>query len=106
MVRAMPNVVRDPTLPSEGGTILVVEDNPGIRDVVEALFESEDLAVTAIGDGRAAVAWAEQHQPALVLLDLDLPELDGVSVASVLRARFGALLPILIFSADERAYAK
>jgi CheY-like chemotaxis protein len=92
--------------PSSSGLILLVEDTPAIRDVVQALLEGEGFAVVAISDGQRAVSWAEHHQPALVVLDLDLPVLDGVAVASILRARFGALFPILIFSADERAYAK
>src|SRR3954469_9047231 len=106
MVDAMPHVSGDPIAPASSGIILLVEDSPAIRDVVQALLEDEGFAITAIADGPGAVTWGERHQPALVILDLDLPVIDGVTVASMLRARYGALLPILIFSADERAYAK
>src|SRR3954451_2053876 len=105
MVDAMPHIPSDLSPQTSGGIILLVEGTRAIRDVVQALLEGEGFAVTAIEDGPGAVAWAEQHQPALVVLDVDLPVIDGVAVASMLRARYGALLPILIFSADERAYA-
>src|SRR4051812_7438786 len=106
VVEAMMHVTGESITPSPDGMVLLVEDNSGISDVVQALLEDEGFAVAAIGDGRAAVAWTEQHRPALVVLDLDLPVIDGVTVGSLLRARFGALLPILIFSADQRAYVR
>ena len=83
-----------------------MEDDPTIREVVQALLECEGLVVTATADGLAAVAWSEQHQPALVVLDLGLPFLDGVAVATLLRARYGEALPIVILSADVRARTK
>ena len=43
----------------------------------------------AIPDGQGAVAWANQYQPAQVVLDLDLPDISGVAVALILRARYG-----------------
>jgi CheY-like chemotaxis protein len=106
MVETMPHVINDPFTPPSGEIILLVEDEPTIRDVVRELFECEGLIVTAVVDGREAVAWAERHRPALVVLDIDLPHLDGVAVATRLRARYGMLLPIVIFSADYAAHAR
>jgi CheY-like chemotaxis protein len=102
----MPQVPGDSLAPSLSGVILLVEDNPAVSDVARMLLEDEGFAVTAIADGGEAVSWAERHEPALVVLDVGLPSVDGVALASILRARYGPLLPILIFSADERAYAK
>src|SRR4051794_14654355 len=102
----MMHVAGDPMPLSPGRVVLLVEDDPAIRDGVQLLLEDAGLEAAAIANGQAAVTWAEQPQPALVVLDLDIPVIDGVAVASILRARYGALLPILIFSADERAYAK
>src|SRR4051794_34487299 len=102
----MMHVAGDPMPLSPGRVVLLVEDDPAIRDGVQLLLEDAGLEAAAIANGQAAVTWAEQPQPALVILDLDPPVVDGVAVASFLRARYGALLPILIFSADERAYAK
>jgi len=100
------HVLSDPITLSPVGKVLLVEGDQSIRDGVQMLLEGDGLEVAAADNGRAAVAWAEQERPALVVLDLDLPVIDGVAVGSVLRARFGALLPIVIFSADTRAYAK
>ena len=100
------HVLSDPITLSPVGKVLLVEGDQSIRDGVQMLLEGDGLEVAATDNGRAAVAWAEQERPALVVLDLDLPVIDGVAVGSVLRARFGALLPIVIFSADTRAYAK
>lgn len=83
-----------------------MEDDSTIRYAVQALLEDEGHVVAATEDGAAAVAWAEQHRPVLVILDLGLPHLDGVAVATVLRARYGDLLPIIIFSADLHARAR
>jgi DNA-binding response OmpR family regulator len=102
----MPNRSDDPSVPLARGIILLVEDHPTIRDVIHMLLEDEGLAVSSTGDGRAALAWAEQNRPALVVLDLGLPCVDGVAVATTLRERYGEALPILIVSADDRAHAK
>jgi DNA-binding response OmpR family regulator len=100
------HAVSDPQAASSDGTILLVEDEPIIRDVVQALLEDEGHVVASAEDGVAAMTWAEQHRPVLVVLDLELPRLDGVAVATLLRARYGDLLPIVIFSADLDARAK
>jgi CheY-like chemotaxis protein len=102
----MPRAVSDPHSWPSDGTILLVEDDSTIRYVVQALLEGEGHVVAATKDGAAAVAWAERHRPALVILDLGLPFLDGVAVATLLRARYGDLLPIVVFSADLNARAK
>jgi CheY-like chemotaxis protein len=106
MVETMPHVINDSLTPPSGEIILLVEDEPTIRDVVQELFQCEGLVVTAVVDGREAVAWAERNRPSLVVLDIDLPYLDVVAVATRLRARYGALLPIVIFSADHGAHAR
>jgi two-component system OmpR family response regulator len=102
----MPRVVSDPRGSSSDGTILLVEDDPNIRYIVQEVLEDEGHGVAATEDGAAAAAWAEQHRPILVILDLGLPRLDGVAVATLLRARYGDLLPIVVFSADLHARAK
>jgi two-component system OmpR family response regulator len=102
----VPHAVSDSCSASSDGPILLVEDEPTIRDVVQALLEDEGHVVAATKDGTAAVAWAEQYRPALVILDLGLPLLDGVAVATILRARYGDRLPIVVFSADQQARAR
>ena len=77
--------------------ILVVDDDPKIVRLVRAYLEREGYAVVEAGDGRAALAALERFDPALVVLDVLLPEMDGLAVARALRDR--ATTPVVMLSA-------
>lgn len=66
--------------------ILVVEDEPTVRDVVERYLQRAGHQVSAAGDGEVGLQKALAEQPDLVLLDLMLPRLDGLEVCRRLRA--------------------
>jgi two-component system OmpR family response regulator len=85
--------------------ILVVDDDPGIRQTIRWALEDEGFTVATAADGQEALAQAERHRPALVILDMTLPVLDGHAVAAGLRAG-GAAVPILMITADGSAVAK
>lgn len=82
---------------AETGPILVVEDDPKIAQLVRAYLEREGLGVVSVRDGVAALAAVHEHRPRLIVLDLMLPELDGLSVAR--RVREESDIPILMLSA-------
>ncbi|TMG40344.1 MAG: response regulator, partial [Chloroflexi bacterium] len=65
--------------------ILVVDDDSKIVQLVRAYLEREGYPVVTASDGRAALAAIEQHAPGLIVLDLMLPELDGMTVARRVR---------------------
>jgi DNA-binding response OmpR family regulator len=67
--------------------ILVVEDDPNIRFGLTELLTSEGYAVESCARGDLAVAAVEKHRPALVVLDLMLPEVNGYDVCKRLRER-------------------
>lgn len=67
-------------------TILVVDDEPQIVKVLHGYLEQAGFRVITAGDGPAALAQHKREQPDLVLLDLNLPGLDGLDVARRLRA--------------------
>lgn len=68
-------------------SILIVDDNPRFRASARRLLEAEGLAVVGeAADGRDAIATAQLLQPDLVLLDVQLPDLDGFEVATRLAA--------------------
>ncbi len=77
--------------------ILVVDDDPKIVALVKTYLERERYPVVTAGDGRAALRAIEEHAPRLVVLDLMLPEVDGISV--IRRARADGDVPILVLSA-------
>jgi CheY-like chemotaxis protein len=83
-------------------SVLYIEDNPSNLHLVARVFEragSVDL-ITAM-QGRQGIELAEHHHPALVLLDLHLPDMDGIAVLQELRDDpRTAELPIVVLSAD------
>jgi len=87
-----------PFMPSpERAPILVVDDDPKIVALVRAYLERERFRVITAGDGRAALEAIEEHVPRLVVLDLMLPEVDGLAV--IRRTRAMGDIPILVLSA-------
>jgi DNA-binding response OmpR family regulator len=80
--------------------ILVVDDDAKIVRLVRTYLERDGFAVVTAADGPAALDAIERHRPALVVLDLMLPELDGRAVIrAVRRDDEAAATPILVLSA-------
>ena len=77
--------------------ILVVDDDTKILNLVRAYLEREGYAVITASDGRAALAAVRESHPRLVVLDIMLPELDGIAVLRTLRE--SSNIPVLILSA-------
>lgn len=84
--------------------VLIVDDEILLRSCMQRILESEpDIEVPAACDGRDAVEAVRTHRPDVVLLDLRMPDVDGLSVLAALRAR-GLRVAVAIlttFSADE-----
>jgi DNA-binding response OmpR family regulator len=87
-------------------TILVAEDDPGLRQTIEWTLQDEGLAVELASDGVAALEMLRRHRPALLMLDMGLPRIDGIGVAAGLREVYGDKVPILVITADGRAQEK
>jgi len=81
-------------------TIIVVDDDPEIRDIVKEYLGAEGVDVREAKDGAALFARIEEKAPELVLLDLRLPEEDGLSLARTLRERYPDI-GIVIISGKE-----
>lgn len=89
-----------PSAPIPERPILVVDDDAKIVRLVRTYLERDGFAVVTAADGPAALQAIETHRPALVVLDLMLPELDGRAVIrAVRRDEEAASTPILILSA-------
>jgi DNA-binding response OmpR family regulator len=82
-------------------TILVVDDEPKIVQLARDYLEKAGFAVVTAHDGTAALATARARRPDLVVLDLGLPELDGLDVARVLRAESGVPIVMLTGRSEE-----
>lgn len=85
----------NPTLP---GSILLVEDEENLRDTLRLNLELEGYEVAVSGDGADALQKTRERHFDLVILDIMLPELDGISVCETIRLS-NTELPILMLSA-------
>ncbi len=80
--------------------VMVVDDEPDIRDILQHALQREGFDVLAVADGTAALAAVRSRPPNLVLLDLMLPGVGGLEVCRRLRAEPAtATLPIIMVSA-------
>ena len=78
--------------------VLVVEDDPAVAHVVSTALRGRGYPVEVVGTGRAALARVSETEPTVVVLDLGLPDIDGVEVCRALRRWFTD--PIIVLSAD------
>ena len=77
--------------------ILVVEDDYAIRNLITATLKTQDYRYITASNGETAIAEAASHNPDIVLLDLGLPDMDGVKV--IRRIRTWSNMPIIVISA-------
>ncbi len=80
-------------------TILIVEDEPTLRETLADALESDGFRVLAAANGREALATFRAERPDLILLDLMLPELSGIEVCRIIRAELG--VPIVMLTAKD-----
>ena len=82
--------------------ILVVDDDPAIRETVASVLEMEGYAHALARDGQEALDIAERIRPSAVLLDMRMPVMDGWGFAREARRR-GHAFPIVVMTAAENA---
>ena len=87
--------------PHRVGRILVVEDDPEVRELLTLALSDDGHHADAVADGPAALEMAAAIRPDLVLTDYNLPNgMDGLDVAAKLRATIGSELPVIILTGD------
>jgi DNA-binding NarL/FixJ family response regulator len=88
-----------------GPTLLIVDDHADFRRAARAMLEAEGFEVVGeAADGEEALIEVERLRPEVVLLDLQLPHVDGFTVAERLAARDESPAVVLISSRDAAAY--
>jgi len=86
--------------------VLVVDDDPELIEVVQAILRSVGYEVRSASNGMEAIEAAAQRTPAVVLLDVMMPEMDGWECARELRSRHGRSMRIVIVTASAHARAR
>jgi len=83
-------------------TILVVEDDPTISEILRILLEDSGCRILTAMDGAEAISLARRERPDLITLDMRLPDMDGVEVLGKLRADHTlAVIPVIVVSARD-----
>jgi DNA-binding response OmpR family regulator len=83
----------------ERGTILVVDDEPNIADLVELYLRRDGYRVVKAANGEDGLRAVEAHRPRLVVLDVGLPDIDGLEVCRRLRAT--SSMPVIFLTARD-----
>src|SRR4051794_35237643 len=84
-----------------GGGVLVVDDNDDFRSFVSELLESIGYATTQLASGAAVQSAVAENRPAAILLDVQLPDLNGYEVCRELRNRYGDSIAIVFISGER-----
>ena len=84
------------------GTVLVVEDDPSIRELLIEALEHEAIHAVPASKGEEAVRLALEARPALVVLDMGLPFIEGPAVAARIRDVYGETVPFIVVTAGRR----
>lgn len=81
------------------GTIVVVDDEPNIADLVDLYLEREGFRVLKAANGEGALRAVRDHRPRLLVLDVGLPDIDGLEVCK--RVRATSQLPVIFLTARD-----
>src|SRR5215213_4905062 len=84
-------------------TLLLADDSVTIQRVIELTFAHENVRVVSVSDGRRAVQWMETESPDIVLVDVQVPDIDGYAVTSHVKqsARLRGVPVLLLAGAFE-----
>ena len=82
--------------------VLVVDDDPVVRELLRRQLEAEGYRVSEAGDGRAALARLREAVPGVILLDLMMPEMDGFELMEAMRREAAwAGIPVIVLTAKD-----
>lgn len=81
--------------------ILVVDDDVGISSLIDSSLRNEGFSTLCAKDGEEALALWKKHDPALIILDIMLPKVDGIEVCRQIRSQSEVPILMLTVKADE-----
>ena len=92
---------REPKLSARASTVLIVDEDTGFRATLARALTRGGLRVTECGGGEEALAAAAAERPAAVVLETELPDVDGFEVCRELRDAHGEALPVILVSSKR-----
>src|SRR5436853_1748426 len=92
--------------PSDLGRILIVDDEQSVREVLAEYFTEQGYEVATAESGKRALSVLPEHRPDLVLLDIRMPEMDGVETLKRLRQVAPAVSVIMVTANEDVALAR
>ncbi|AZI43172.1 response regulator [Deinococcus psychrotolerans] len=83
-------------------TILVADDEPAIRTMLEVILSADGHEIVAVADGKSALEYLQTHTPDVMLLDINMPYMDGFEICSrVKRIKRLRNTPVLLLTAMD-----
>ena len=93
----------DSHLPASKRTIMVVDDNPDLVDILRIMLESKGFNVRCAYSGKDLFAGLEEQKPDLILLDIMMPEMDGLEVLTRIKGNPDTVsIPVIMLTALDR----
>jgi twitching motility two-component system response regulator PilG len=87
--------------------VLVVDDSPTVRKIVQMTLQREHIKVVTVGDGLSALTSVADEMPALILLDIQLPRMDGYQICQIIRKHLQfRQIPIIMLSGKDGLFDK
>jgi len=86
--------------------VLIVDDDPDMVTIIRIMLDDAGYQVRSARNGKEALESVAAKMPAVVLLDILMPVMDGWQCARELRARYGRRVPIVVVTAAEHAGAR
>ena len=83
--------------------IVIIEDDPTISQMYRIKFESDGFEVHLAANGQIGINVAEKVRPDIILLDLQMPEMDGTEALKIIRSRdWGKTVPVIILTLAKK----
>ena len=84
-----------------GKKVLVADDDPGMIKILTHILEMEDCEVSSALDGEAALQGVREIQPDVLIIDMNMPKMDGLDVLRKLSGEQGTPVPAILLTAQD-----